>query len=80
MTIPRKPPRNWKSSAKAADAAFAAGLAVNAGHDLTVANLPALGAPHPGLAEVSIGHGLTADALEYGMAETMRRFLKACGW
>ena len=31
---------------KAADAAFAAGLAVNAGHDLTVANLPALGAPH----------------------------------
>jgi len=30
--------------------------------------------------EVSIGHGLTADALEYGMAETVRRFLKACGW
>ncbi|HEU4987419.1 MAG TPA: pyridoxine 5'-phosphate synthase, partial [Rhizobiaceae bacterium] len=26
------------------------------------------------------GHGLTADALEYGMAETVRRFLKACGW
>ena len=24
--------------------------------------------------------GLTADALEYGMAETTRRFLKACGW
>ncbi|MGB3388375.1 MAG: pyridoxine 5'-phosphate synthase [Pseudaminobacter sp.] len=65
---------------KAADAAFAAGLAVNAGHDLVVANLPALAARIPGLAEVSIGHGLTADALEYGMAVTVRRFLDACGW
>jgi pyridoxine 5-phosphate synthase len=63
-----------------ADAAMAAGLAVNAGHDLVVANLPALIKRIPDLAEVSIGHGLTADALEYGMAETTRRFLKACGW
>ena len=55
------------------------GLAVNAGHDLTVANLPALVARIPDLAEVSIGHGLTADALEYGMAETVRRFCRACG-
>lgn len=62
----------------AADAAHAAGLGVNAGHDLTVANLPPLIARIPRLAEVSIGHGLTADALEYGMAETVRRFLTAC--
>ncbi|EHS53064.1 Pyridoxine 5'-phosphate synthase [Rhizobium sp. PDO1-076] len=62
-----------------ADAAIAAGLAVNAGHDLTVANLPALVRRIPTLAEVSIGHGLTADALEYGMAETVRRFCRACG-
>ena len=65
---------------KTADAALAAGLAVNAGHDLTVGNLPGLARRIPGLAEVSIGHGLTADALEYGMATTIRRFLKACGW
>lgn len=65
---------------KAADAAHSAGLAINAGHDLTVANLPNLCARIPFLAEVSIGHGLTADALEYGMGETIRRFLKACGW
>ncbi len=32
----------------------------------------------PELCEVSIGHGLTADALEYGMAETVRRFIRAC--
>jgi pyridoxine 5-phosphate synthase len=65
---------------KTADAALAAGLAVNAGHDLTVANLPALAKRIPGLAEVSIGHGLTADALEHGMAGTIGRFLRACGW
>lgn len=62
-----------------ADAAIALGLGVNAGHDLTVANLPALVRRIPALAEVSIGHGLTADALEYGMAETVRRFRRACG-
>lgn len=64
---------------KTADAAIAAGLGVNAGHDLTVANLPALAKRVPALAEVSIGHGLTADALEYGMAGTVGRFLKALG-
>ena len=64
---------------KTADAALANGLAVNAGHDLTVANLPALLKRIPKLAEASIGHGLTADALEYGMAETVRRFRRACG-
>lgn len=62
-----------------ADIAHDLGLEVNAGHDLTVANLPALAARIPALAEVSIGHGLTADALEYGMAETVRRFRRACG-
>ncbi|TCT37170.1 pyridoxine 5'-phosphate synthase [Martelella mediterranea] len=55
------------------------GLGVNAGHDLTVANLPLLASHIPHLAEVSIGHGLTADALEFGMAETVRRFREACG-
>jgi pyridoxine 5-phosphate synthase len=64
---------------RTADAAIAEGLGINAGHDLTVANLPALVERIPLLAEVSIGHGLTADALEYGMAETVRRFRRACG-
>lgn len=54
------------------------GLGVNAGHDLTVANLPALVRALPNLLEVSIGHGLSADALEFGMAETVRRFVSAC--
>src|SRR5690606_15634450 len=58
---------------KTAELARAAGLDVNAGHDLTVANLPPLARSIPHLAEVSIGHGLTADALEHGMAGTVRR-------
>ncbi|MDP3524254.1 MAG: pyridoxine 5'-phosphate synthase [Hoeflea sp.] len=55
------------------------GLGINAGHDLTVDNLPALARALPNLLEVSIGHGLTADALEHGMAETVLRFVRACG-
>ncbi len=64
---------------KTGDAARACGLGVNAGHDLTVANLPALIKRVPDILEVSIGHGLTADALQFGMAETVRRFMRACG-
>ncbi|WP_223475597.1 pyridoxine 5'-phosphate synthase [Oricola indica] len=64
---------------RTADAAHDLGLGVNAGHDLTVENLPALAKRLPALAEVSIGHGLTADALEYGMAGAVTRFLGALG-
>lgn len=53
-------------------------LLVNAGHDLTLDNLPALKAAIPDLAEVSIGHALTADALIHGMAEAVRLYRQAC--
>lgn len=55
------------------------GMEINAGHDLTVANLPRVVAAVPMLAEVSIGHGLTADSLEFGMAGAVKRFLAALG-
>ena len=61
----------------AGEEAHRVGLDINAGHDLTVANLPALCKALPHLKEVSIGHGLTADALEFGMAGTVQRHLKA---
>ncbi|MEM1208270.1 MAG: pyridoxine 5'-phosphate synthase [Planctomycetota bacterium] len=64
--------------AKAGDAARAAGLGVNAGHDLTLANLPLFLGRVPGVAEVSIGHALVADALTLGIADTVRRYLDAC--
>lgn len=53
-----------------------AGLGVNAGHDLTLDNLPALLAAIPDLDECSIGHALTADALKYGFAETVRKYIQ----
>lgn len=62
---------------KAANAATTLGLDINAGHDLTVDNLPALVKRIPQLSEVSIGHGLTADALMYGMPVTVSRYIAA---
>lgn len=56
-----------------------AGLGVNAGHDLTLANLPALVEAIPDLEECSIGHALTADALIYGFADTVRRYRAILG-
>ena len=61
----------------AAKAASAAGLGINAGHDLNLHNLPAFRQAIPDLAEVSIGHALIADALELGMTATVQAYL-AC--
>ena len=60
-------------------AAQKVGLGLNAGHDLTRANLPALVKALPNLAEVSIGHAIFADAWEFGLAETVRLFRVAIG-
>ncbi len=60
--------------AAAAQAALAAGLGVNAGHDLNQDNLAAFVARVPGLLEVSIGHAFIADALELGYAGTVRAY------
>ncbi len=60
-------------------AAAAAGIGLNAGHDLTRENLPALVHALPNLAEVSIGHAVIADAMTYGMADTVRMFRRAIG-
>ena len=60
-------------------AAAKAGLGLNAGHDLTRANLPALVKALPNLLEVSIGHGVFADAWEFGLRETVVKFREAIG-
>jgi pyridoxine 5-phosphate synthase len=52
--------------AATAGTAAARGLVVNAGHDLNLENLPGLVTAMPALAEASIGHELTADALKLG--------------
>ncbi len=63
--------------AGAAHAARAAGLVVNAGHDLNIPNLTPLIAACQPVAEVSIGHALTADALEMGWVAAVRAYLAA---
>ena len=61
----------------AAQAALAAGLGVNAGHDLNRDNLADFLRAVPGVQEVSIGHALIADALELGYADTVKAYLAA---
>jgi pyridoxine 5-phosphate synthase len=65
--------------AAASDAARTAGLGVNAGHDLNRDNLPAFLGAVSGVLEVSIGHALTADALELGLEATVKAYLQALG-
>ena len=60
-------------------AAATAGMGLNAGHDLTRENLPALVKALPNLMEVSIGHAVIADAMMFGMAETVHLFREAIG-
>lgn len=60
----------------AAIAAKQVGLDVNAGHDLNRENLGCFLRRVPGVREVSIGHALIADALEYGYSDTVRAYLR----
>ena len=62
-----------ETAARARDA----GLVVNAGHDLNLHNIPPLMQAVPFLAEASIGHELTADALEMGFAATVTAYARA---
>jgi pyridoxine 5-phosphate synthase len=62
--------------ADTARAAQAAGLEVNAGHDLSRDNLADFLRAVPGVKEVSIGHAFVADALELGYAAATRDYLR----
>ena len=62
---------------RTAEAALAVGLGINAGHDLSLVNLSDFIRAVPGVAEVSIGHALIADALEFGLHDTVQRYLRA---
>ncbi|RPE80129.1 pyridoxine 5'-phosphate synthase [Vulcaniibacterium tengchongense] len=62
--------------AEAARRAQGAGLGVNAGHDLSQANLGPFLAAVPGVLEVSIGHALIGEALYDGLAVTVRNYLR----
>ncbi|GAA0773898.1 pyridoxine 5'-phosphate synthase [Roseibium denhamense] len=76
---PASAERELGKIAAAAEAARSAGLGVNAGHDLTVENIPPLLERAPFIREMSIGHGFTADALVHGFAQSVQRFRRAMG-
>lgn len=61
---------------RAAEVAREAGLGVNAGHDLDLSNLAWLHSHIPWLMEVSIGHALIADAIYYGLENTIQMYLR----
>jgi pyridoxine 5-phosphate synthase len=69
------PTRALERCADSARRARAAGLAVNAGHDLNQRNLGAFQRAVPELAEVSIGHALISEALYDGLDQTVRNYL-----
>lgn len=62
----------------AASQAHAAGLAVHAGHGLTLANVGPVAAI-PVCEELNIGHAIIADALFVGLPEAVRRMRAAMG-
>ena len=62
---------------EAAELANSLGLGINAGHDLNLDNLRYFAQHVPGLQEVSIGHALIADALYFGLENTVRMYQAA---
>ncbi|WP_019504349.1 pyridoxine 5'-phosphate synthase [Pleurocapsa sp. PCC 7319] len=65
----------WQQFANAAQKAQELGLGVNAGHDLNLDNLAKF-CTIPNILEVSIGHALTAEALEMGFSHTVQEYIK----
>jgi pyridoxine 5-phosphate synthase len=61
---------------QAAEMAQKVGLGLNAGHDLDLKNLKYFAQHIPGLQEVSIGHALIADAIYYGLENTIQMYLQ----
>jgi pyridoxine 5-phosphate synthase len=65
--------------AAATERAAARGLAVAAGHGLTLQNLEDLVIAAPGIEEYNIGHALVSDALFLGFEGSVRRYLELIG-
>lgn len=74
-----RPADALRACRRTADAAQAAGLGVNAGHDLSQDNLADFLAGVTGVLEVSIGHALVAEALVDGWAPTLIRYRAITG-
>lgn len=76
VMFPENPDKAVNPFVKAAKAAIASGIGLNAGHDLSLENLNFFAKKVPGLKEVSIGHALVCDALYYGLENTIQMYLR----
>lgn len=74
--FPSHPHEAVKAYTEAAKVANSVGIGINAGHDLNLDNLRFFRENCPQLLEVSIGHALISDALYYGLANTIRMYLR----
>ena len=63
--------------AAAAERAAKLGIGVNAGHDLNLENLPKF-LQLPNIIEVSIGHALVVESIQYGVGSVLERYLAIC--
>jgi pyridoxine 5-phosphate synthase len=77
--FPKTPQLAIRDHIQAADAALACGMGVNAGHDLNLHNLTFYRRHITSLLEVSIGHALIADALYFGLSNTIAMYRRCLG-
>lgn len=75
--FPTNPRQAVAPFVEASIAAHAAGLGINAGHDLSLENLNYFHSNIPYLNEVSIGHALICDALYLGLEKTIAAYKHA---
>jgi len=68
-------PETLASFVEAGKLARSLDLGLNAGHDLNLENLGNFVTSVPAVLEVSIGHALIAEALEMGLANTVKAYL-----
>ncbi|MEQ8953085.1 MAG: pyridoxine 5'-phosphate synthase, partial [Gammaproteobacteria bacterium] len=68
----------FRAFAETAATARELGLGLNAGHDLNLDNLPRF-LEIPGILEVSIGHALVVESMQWGIEDVIRRYLAITG-
>jgi len=76
--FPKNPKQALNPYIQTALAARDVGLGINAGHDLNLQNLGYLVQHLPDLQEVSIGHALVADCLDFGLKNTIGMYRRLC--
>jgi pyridoxine 5-phosphate synthase len=71
-----KLPETLEKFVEAGRLARSLGIGLNAGHDLNLQNLGPFVKAVPGVLEVSIGHALIAEALDMGLANTVKAYVE----